>query len=144
MWWVYFDMPSERIVEHVRREFSERLNGAFVWGYGHYFVFASAAATGAGLTVAIHEVTGQSLLTKMEAGFVETVPIACYLVAVWAVHKRYKPKGRWKTFAVPIAAGLIIASSVLPDPVLAAGLLLVVLVGTNAFVYRRFTNVVTV
>jgi low temperature requirement protein LtrA len=143
MWWAYFDMPSGRIVEQVRREFSERLNGAFAWGYGHYFVFAGAAATGAGLTVGIEEVTGHSLLTKLEAGFVETVPIAIYLVAVWLVHKRYKPKGAWRTFAAPVTAVLIVAASVLSQPVLAAGLIMVVLVAANAYVYRNVTRVVT-
>jgi low temperature requirement protein LtrA len=143
MWWAYFDMPSGRIVEQVRREFSERLNGAFAWGYGHYFVFAGAAATGAGLTVGIEEVTGHSLLTKLEAGFVETVPIAIYLVAVWLVHKRYKPKGAWRTFAAPVTAVLIVAASVLSQPVLAAGLIMVVLVAANAYVYRSVTRVVT-
>ena len=143
MWWVYFDMPSERIVEYVRREFSEHLNGAFAWGYGHYFVFASAAATGAGLTVGIEEVTGHSLLTKLEAGFVETAPIAIYLVAVWLVHKRYKPKGVWRTFAAPVAAVLIVAASVLSQPVFAAGLIMVVLVAANAYVYRNVTTVAT-
>jgi low temperature requirement protein LtrA len=142
MWWAYFDMPSGRIVEQVRREFSERLNGAFAWGYGHYFVFAGAAATGAGLTVGIEEVTGHSLLTKLEAGFVETVPIAIYLVAVWLVHKRYKPKGAWRTFAAPVTAVLIVAASVLSQPVLAAGLIMVVLVAANAYVYRNVTRVV--
>ena len=42
MGWIYFE---EEGVAH-------RLNNyktAFYWGYGHYFVFASAAAAGAGL-----------------------------------------------------------------------------------------------
>ena len=30
---------------------------AIVWGYGHYFVFASAAAVGAGLAVAVDQAT---------------------------------------------------------------------------------------
>ena len=142
MWWIYFDMPSARIVEQVRREFSERLNGAFAWGYSHYVVFASAAGTGAGLTVAIEEVTGHSLLTKLEAGFAETAPIAIYLVAVWSVHKRFKPKGPWRTFAAPLAAGLIVAASLLPQPVLAAGIIMAVLVAANAYVYRAMDAVV--
>ena len=41
MWWVYFDRPVHDLLTSVRK--------AFVWGYGHYFIFASAAAVGAGL-----------------------------------------------------------------------------------------------
>jgi low temperature requirement protein LtrA len=143
MWWMYFDMPSIAIVQRVRREFSKRLNGAFAWGYGHYFVFASAAATGAGLTVAIKEATGHSLLTTREAAFSETVPIALYVLGVWLVHKRYKPVGKWRTFGAPFAALVIVASSFAPEPVFTAGLILVALVIINTYVYRGVTTVVT-
>jgi low temperature requirement protein LtrA len=140
MWWMYFDLDSERIVRNVRQEFSERLNGAFVWGYGHYFVFAGAAATGAGLTVAIRQATSRTALTTLEAGFAETVPIAIYLIAVWMVHRRYKPPGRWRTFAAPVAAALIVASSALPQPVFASGIIMAVLVAAITFVYRAMNE----
>jgi low temperature requirement protein LtrA len=137
MWWMYFDLDSERIVKNVREQFSKRLNGAFAWGYGHYFVFAGAAATGAGLTVAIRQATSHTALTSLEAGFAETVPIAIYLVAVWLVHRRYKPPGKWRTFAAPVTAALIVASSALPQPVFAAGVIMAMLVAATTFVYRR-------
>jgi len=57
MWWLYFDMPSTEIAASVRRSFTTRLNGAFRWGYGHYVVFASVAATGAGLALAVDDAT---------------------------------------------------------------------------------------
>jgi low temperature requirement protein LtrA len=136
MWWIYFDLPSERIVQSVRQQFARRLNGAFAWGYGHYFVFASAAATGAGLTVAIRQATGHTALTSLEAGFVETTPIAVYLLAVWLVHRPYKPPGKWRTFAAPAAAILIVAASALPQPVFVAGMIVTLLVGLTTYVYR--------
>ena len=43
MWWMYFDRPVHDLLTSLRK--------AFVWGYGHYFVFAAAAAVGAGLAV---------------------------------------------------------------------------------------------
>jgi hypothetical protein len=49
MWWIYFDMPANRMVQGARAAFTDHLAGAFLWGYGHYLVFASVAATGAGL-----------------------------------------------------------------------------------------------
>jgi len=142
MWWLYFDLPAGEIVRQVRRNFTRRLNGAFAWGYGHYFVFASAAATGAGLTVAIDQATGHSKLTSLEAGFAETIPVAIYLVAVWALHARYKPKGLWKIIAVPVAVALILASSALSDPVLVTGIIMTALVATNVWVYRGSATVV--
>ena len=45
MWWIYFAKPAgEALV-------SNRVG--FLWGYGHYFVFASAAAVGAGIAVVV-------------------------------------------------------------------------------------------
>ena len=37
MWWLYFDAPAHQVLTSLRR--------AFVWGYGHYLVFAAAAAS---------------------------------------------------------------------------------------------------
>ena len=45
LWWLYFDIPPNRAGPRLEAS-------AFVWGYGHYFVFASVAAFGAGLEVA--------------------------------------------------------------------------------------------
>ena len=48
--WIYFAVPIE---EHLTSN-----REAFLWGYGHYAVFASAAAIGAGLEVAVEQATG--------------------------------------------------------------------------------------
>ena len=44
MWWIYFKGP---VVDEITRR------TAFVFGYAHYFVFASVAATGATLAVLV-------------------------------------------------------------------------------------------
>ena len=46
MWWIYFARESGDALR-------ERTQLAFFWGYGHYLVFASAAAVAAGIDVAI-------------------------------------------------------------------------------------------
>ena len=50
MWWVYFAAPTEEPVTETGVE-------SFRWGYGHYVVFASAAAVGAGLATAVDQAT---------------------------------------------------------------------------------------
>ena len=45
MWWAYFGRDDEPTFD--------RLNGAFIWGYGHLPVFAGIAAFGAGVHVAV-------------------------------------------------------------------------------------------
>ena len=74
MWWIYFDLPSERMVDQARREFEMGGAVAFEWGYGHYVVFGSVAAAGAGLAVSIDQVTGHSTLSDAQAGWPPPCP----------------------------------------------------------------------
>ena len=87
MWWIYFDLPTEHVVERIRADFEEHLGAAFAWGYGHYFVFAAIAATGAGLVVAIDQLAGHSELTDVQAAFAFTLPVSLYVLSVWALHR---------------------------------------------------------
>jgi len=144
MWWIYFDLPSEAIAESVHDRFSRSLAGAFGWGYGHYLVFASVAATGASLSLAIYQARGSSHLTNLEAGFVETVPVALYVLSVWFLHRTYKPKGRWRDLAPPLAVAFIVASSTLPQPELATGIVMVVLLASSIIVARRSAQRATI
>ena len=63
MWWMYFDMPGEQVVARAATRSEGSLQGPFLWGYGHYLVFMSAAAAGAGLAVAVDQATHHSKLT---------------------------------------------------------------------------------
>jgi low temperature requirement protein LtrA len=140
MWWLYFEMPTGRLVQQVRDAFGSRESGAFVWGYGHAVVFAAAAATGAGLAVAVDHVTGHSGLTGVQAGLTVTVPVVCYLVMVWALHARSKRPGLVRNYAIPVAAVVILAASASPEPVLVTGLAMAVLVVLGVVVNQpRFT-----
>jgi low temperature requirement protein LtrA len=137
MWWIYFDMPAEQAVTRIREAFIEWPTGAFSWGYGHYLVFASAAAAGAGLAVAVDQATHHSELTGTQAGFALTVPVALYILAVWALHFRHKAPGPMRSYACPITAILILVSSFSAEPVLVTGLLLALLVA-SAVAARAF------
>ena len=127
MWWLYFDMPSEEIAAAARRAFTNRLNGAFTWGYGHYFVFASVAATGAGLAVAVDQASHHSDLSRLETAFCLTVPVSVYILMAWALHVRYKPPGVLRTWGAPVTVVLVLGGSVTSQPVLVTGLLLSIL-----------------
>ena len=137
MWWLYFDMPAGAVVQQARQALTDRLTGAFAWGYGHYFVFGSAAVAGAGLAVAVDQATHHSQLTDLQAGLAITVPVTIYLVAVWALHAPYKRPSLLRDYAVPIAALLILATSVTSEPVLATGVVLAALVAVSIVIRRE-------
>jgi low temperature requirement protein LtrA len=129
MWWIYFDQPVERVLARARRAFARHEgNQSFLWGYGHYVVFASAAAVGAGLAVAVDGVLDHSALTEVETGLAVTVPIAVYVLSVWVLHRAHKDPGWHRTWAAPVTAALVLASTWSPEPVLLSGLVLAGLV----------------
>jgi low temperature requirement protein LtrA len=141
LWWMYFDMPGEQVVARARNTFTEgHRRGAFLWGYGHYVVFTSAAAAGAGLAVAVDQATHHSKLTDTQAGFALTIPVSVFLLAVWALHYATKKPGPMKTYAVPIGVTLILATSFTPEPVLGTGLVVAGLVAA-AVIARCFDPV---
>ena len=137
MWWMYFDMPGEQVVARARESFSDQIKGAFLWGYGHYFVFAGAAATGAGLAVAVDQASHHSKLSDTQAGFAITIPVTLFLLAVWTLHYATKTPGPMRTYAVPIGSVLILATSFTREPVLGTGLVLAALVAA-AVIARCF------
>jgi len=78
MWWLYFDRSDWELLTSLRR--------AIFWGYGHYVVFASAAAVGAGLAVAADHATHTGHLSDRAAGYAVAVPVAVYLTSVFVLH----------------------------------------------------------
>ncbi|MFJ3232438.1 low temperature requirement protein A [Streptomyces sp. NPDC086787] len=114
-WWVYFAVP---IHGHLRSN-----RQAFLWGYGHYLIFASAAAIGAGLEVAVEQTVGTAHISTLSASAAVTLPTALYLLTLWALHSRYFKVGIAQQILLPLAALLVICCTFLGDwAVLAAGL----------------------
>jgi low temperature requirement protein LtrA len=111
MWWLYFDRPVHTLLTS--------RPAAFLWGYGHYCVFAAAAAVGAGLAVTVDRAAGGAHVSARVAGFAVAVPVAGYLLAVWVLHQ--VPRDRDPTvLAAPVAALLVLAAPVAPVPALPA------------------------
>jgi low temperature requirement protein LtrA len=138
LWWSYFDLPVEQVLARARGAFSEHSgNQAFIWGYGHFFVFAAAAATGVGLSVAVDQVGHHSTLTDVQAALTLTVPVAVYLLSVWALHASAKPPGPLRTYASPVAATLILATSWTPEPVLLTGAVMAGITALAVSIHRR-------
>ncbi|MFJ4281822.1 low temperature requirement protein A [Streptomyces massasporeus] len=104
-WWIYFVVP---IHGHLRSN-----RQAFLWGYGHYLVLASAAAIGAGLEVAVEETVGKAHISTLAASAAVTLPTALYLLTVWALHSRHFKRGITQQLVLPTAALLVICCTFL-------------------------------
>ncbi|MFF8838302.1 low temperature requirement protein A [Streptomyces sp. NPDC015130] len=114
-WWIYFVVPA-----HDRLTSSR--NG-FLWGYGHYVIFASAAAVGAGLEIAVEQAVGEAHISTTAASAAVTIPSAVFLMSVWLLHARYFKVGIAQQLVLPVAALAILLCTFAGHwAVLAAGL----------------------
>ncbi|MGK5643268.1 low temperature requirement protein A, partial [Streptomyces sp. URMC 126] len=78
-------------------------------GYGHYFVFGSAAAIGAGMEVAVEHTVGKAHISAFAASAAVTLPTAFYLLMVWLLHSRHHKRGPAQQMVLPLAALLVLA-----------------------------------
>ncbi|AWW39105.1 membrane protein [Streptomyces sp. AS58] len=114
-WWIYFAVP---IHGHLRSS-----KHAFLWGYGHYLIFSSAAAIGAGLEVAVEHAVGKAHISDLAAAAAVTLPTALFLLTVWALHSRHYKAGIAQQLVLPSTALLVICCTFLGSwAVLAAGI----------------------
>lgn len=118
LWWIYFDRPAHDLLTSLPR--------AIVWGYGHYFIFASAAAVGAGLAVAIDQTTGHAAIGAMGAGFAVAIPVVVFVLSLWFLH--YRPADSETRWVGPIAAPLILLTPYTEHAVLLTGVILAAIV----------------
>ncbi|GAA4658454.1 low temperature requirement protein A [Amycolatopsis dongchuanensis] len=122
MWWVYFDRPGHRRLLQFRR--------GYVWGFGHYLIFGSAAAVGVGLELTIDHVTHTGHLGTTGTALALTVPVALYVLSVWLLHVGPRNECRPIALGFPLAAVLVLAASATPVAVYLVAVVLVALVVT--------------
>lgn len=118
LWWMYFLEPAgDGLAGHRER--------SFMWGYGHYGVFASLAALGAGLEVAVEQ-TGHDLeVSPIAVGYAVAVPTAVFVILLWAVHVPILSRPVIRPWLLLTSAFVILllplgAEAVGPGPVVAA------------------------
>ncbi|WP_250004867.1 low temperature requirement protein A [Actinoplanes sp. M2I2] len=128
LWWLYFDRPARRLTSTPRV--------TLVWGYGHYLIFAAAAAVGAGLGVVVDYETHHAEVSGVVAGYAIAVPVVVFLLAVWLLHVRPAQTGAWLS-TYPITAALVLLAPLGPAPVTVIALLLVALVVLTVSGSRR-------
>jgi low temperature requirement protein LtrA len=132
MWWLYFDQPAhERLTS---------LRAAITWGYGHYIIFASAAAVGAGMAVAVDYDLHTSLVAALPAGMALTIPVAAYLFFVWLLHIGPKNDCRPIAIGFPAAALLVLVMSFTSAPVYFTAVVIAALVVLTVFVAKEHKN----
>lgn len=75
LWWIYFDVLGRDALTRNRR-------AAFLWGYGHYVLFAAVAAIGAGVQAQLHLAHADHAPDSLVQAAAVAVPVAISLAAI--------------------------------------------------------------
>ncbi|MCB1384843.1 MAG: low temperature requirement protein A [Nitratireductor sp.] len=105
MWWLYF----------VREEHLDRsdLGRAIPWGYGHFVIYASGAAVGAGFAVLVDIVAGKAHVPLLAGDYAVAVPVALYMLGLWFVRDRFCFAASRACFVLPVFAALVLIAPLL-------------------------------
>ncbi|WP_052182788.1 low temperature requirement protein A [Rhizobium sp. YS-1r] len=85
LWWAYFARQ-----EHLG---SRKLSRSLLWGYGHFFIFASGAAVGAGFAALVDIITHHSEVPLLVGDYAVAIPVAIYSASLWFVRDRFACNG---------------------------------------------------
>jgi low temperature requirement protein LtrA len=118
-WWLYFFRDYGDALARLHDRYN---HDTFLWGYGHYVIFASGAAIGAGLAARVDVWRHNSVSSHLHTALAVTVPVALLLAAIWTICVRLHDKTHRTASAYGLAVLLVLASTLTPVPELAAGI----------------------
>jgi low temperature requirement protein LtrA len=105
MWWVYFLLPSARVLQRNR-------NRAFVWGFAQLLIVTSIVAMGAGLHVAAHYVDRATQIGALATVVTLAAPVGAFLILVYALYyclaRRFESFQAWLLTASLAAVALAV------------------------------------
>lgn len=114
MWWLYFD-------DKVEHELHNETN-IFIWAYGHYTIYAAAAAVGALISVSVDAVTHHGQITIDKAVLGLSIALALYLISVWLCHDFLLKKEGIKKFELLVLAVIVLMLAMTTNSLFLIGL----------------------
>lgn len=120
LWGLYFTDE-----EHLA---TDELRHAILWGYGHFAIFASGAATGAGLVVQHMILTHKAHVDTRIGALAVAIPVAIYLLTLWLIRDRVTLAGAGLLLLPASAAIVLITGALSPAPLAMIAAVLVVTV----------------
>jgi low temperature requirement protein LtrA len=127
-WWLYFS-----------RDDADVLTGndvGFVWGFGHYVIFSSAAAFGAGLAARVEYHEDHAKVSDIVGSAFVAVPVAAFLAASWFVCIRLHDASARTIVPFTAAIVVILALIWVPFTELWVGLVMTILLAVELYLTR--------
>jgi low temperature requirement protein LtrA len=143
-WWMYFAIPWSAALRVAKPR-------AFIWGYGHFFMFAGLAAMGAGLHVAASYLEHHTEINAVGTVLSVAIPVAVYAGALYAIYSlvmhEADPFHIWLLVgtAAVLLTSVVLAASGVSMPVCLIVLMLapvVTVVGFELIGYRHMADAV--
>lgn len=125
LWWLYFSRSAGPILERAH----DSPVTPFVWGFGHYFLFAGTAAIGAALGARVDHWGHTENVPVIASAAMINGAVALVLTMIWFLHLRHHQQS-WRT-AIPFGLAIIalLAAIFTPYPELfAAGICILLLI----------------
>lgn len=119
LWWIYFWPPHHTAIRSLR--------SSLTYGYGHYLIFAAAGAFSAGISAEVDVLLGDSELDPTLVSFAYTIPIAVFVLGIWALALR-RHGDRWVNTGVPLGALLVLVDPLIPVPFAITAVVLIAVV----------------
>lgn len=116
LWWIYYLHPSGELLER-RRDLS------YLWGYAHFGIFAALGVLGSGLEAAVAATSGHLETTEAVVGAAVAVPVAAFLLLLWAVHAPLRSESPVPARLVLPGAAVVLATPLLAEPFGVGGVL---------------------
>ena len=82
MWWTYFVIPWGEVLDRHRER-------ASAFAAGHYVIFSSIAATGAGMHVGAYLLEGVATISTTQTVVAVAVPVGAYLFSLYAIYAAF-------------------------------------------------------
>lgn len=119
MWALYFSKEEHlHIVEKKH---------TMLWADGHFALFASAAAAGAGFAVMVELATHHATISQQAAALSVAIPVAIYVFTLWVIRDRFWLNGLGK-WLMPAASVLLVLAGIFPfQPLLVITIILAAL-----------------
>ncbi|MGV8936137.1 MAG: low temperature requirement protein A [Allorhizobium sp.] len=105
MWWLYFSREDHLLTNDLKR--------ALTWGYGHFVIFASGAAVGAGFAVLVDIIAGHAKVSLFIGEYAVGIPVAVYMLGLWFVRDRFCLTGYAKA-VLPVCSVLVLLAPFTP------------------------------
>ncbi|MHC5794623.1 low temperature requirement protein A [Lacisediminihabitans sp. FW035] len=100
LWWLHFLEPAgEGLAAHRPR--------SFIWGYGHYLLFAAIAAIGAALEVAV-EAGEHAVVPPVVIGYALAIPVALFFVLLYLLHSAIEDAVATRPLGLAVAAVIVL------------------------------------